>query len=205
MKYHGIAGTMNMFFGHLTWLSYEGYLPEFVHRPALYLFLASTPCVAFTAFHMGSVAMGTFRVDTVYKMGAMIWMLPFVNALLKPTNANHVLLLGFAQAFCFVRLWSPLSMMIVSFLKNVLGKSQLEYVVQRRWDVAASFGIITGMLLSLDSRTATITMTATMAMGFLVAPLLLKEDHRISAGENGSAKFRQTHWDLLRALTGRNQ
>jgi len=202
MKWHGISGTLNMFFGHLTWLTYEGYLPTSLHTPVTYAFYATVPVVAFTAYHMGSVAMGTFRVDAVYKTGAVIWLLPLINALRAPTIENKILLLGFAQAFCFVRLWSPLSFTILSIFEKQLKMPPSEFVKNMRWDVAASFGIITGMLLAFPTGTSYPLMALTMFVGFVVAPLLFKEDQRIKAGENGSQKARHIDRDLLTKVVG---
>ena len=205
MKYHGISGTANMLFGHLTWLAHDGFLPSFLLRPCQGLFLASTPVVAFTAYHMGSVAMGSFRVDAVYKVGAIIWMLPFVRALANPLDIDcQVLLLGFAQAFCFVRIMSPLSFTVLGFFEHTLKMPPSEAVLALRWDVAASCGIISGMLLGLPPPLSYALMLVTMLVGFGVAPLLFSDDHakRIRPGQDGSSSARHIDRDLFKKVLG---
>ena len=98
MLTHGVGGTINMISGHIAW-----FFPS--QTWALYLHVATVPgwwmnciyrcmvmfckCVpnfvavmCYTAWHMGTVAMGTFRVDIVYKIGAVFWAWPAITFLL---------------------------------------------------------------------------------------------------------------------------
>jgi hypothetical protein len=211
MKVHGISGSLNMLFGHLAWLSHAelGFLlPEFLHTPSLWLFYASTPVVAFTAYHMGSVAMGTVRVDAVYKVGAIIWFLPLLVALAQPADMDRNLrLLGYAQAFCFVRLMSPVSFLVVDFVSTRLGLPTLvasQTAKLLRWDIAASCGIVTGMLLGVSAPLNALLMAVTMTIGFAVIPRLFPPDklHYLAPGQDGSANARKIDRDILARVMG---
>jgi hypothetical protein len=211
MQVHGISGSLNMLFGHLAWLSHAelGFLlPAFLHTPCLWLFYASTPVVAFTAYHMGSVAMGTVRVDAVYKVGAILWFLPLLVALERPLDMDRNLrLLGYAQAFCFVRLMSPVSFLVVDVFSKRIGMAAVlatDTAKLLRWDIAASCGIITGMLLGVSAPLNGLLMAFTMAVGFAVMPLLFSADklQYLAPGQDGSARARKIDRDILARVMG---
>lgn len=149
--------------------------------------MATVPVMCYTAWHMGTVAMGTFRVDIVYKIGAVFWAWPAVNFLLWPdSGVDHTLkMLGYSQAFCFVRVASPVSFLTLKLLRAA-GITVTKYIQDRRWDVAASCGILTGMLLGLHESLSLPLMAVTMVVAFGIAPLCIADDGRIAAGSDGS-------------------
>jgi hypothetical protein len=68
--------------------------------------------------------------------------------------------------------------------------------------VAASLGIISGMLLGLPSSLAMPLMVGTMLLGFAVAPLVFKGDQRINPGQNGAEMARQIDRELYTRVNG---
>jgi len=87
---------------------------------------------------MGSVAMGTFRVDVVYKLGAVCWLIPAIDLLYNTPDYNGIdmdrlmSLLGYSQAFAFVRVCSPVSFFLIRTVEG-LG---IELSEVKSWDVA---------------------------------------------------------------------
>jgi hypothetical protein len=162
-----------------------------------WLHVCTVPVMAITAYRMGSVAMGTFRVDCVYKLGAACWLIPFLDLLyFGMTMDRLMLLLGYSQAFAFVRVASPISLWTLQACEWASLPVPTS-VKALRWDVAASSGILMGMFLSLEPRVSGPLAAATMALAFGILPYVMADDCRIAAGDDAAKKPRDVVGSLV--------